>query len=176
MKRGHLFEWGIFLVVLLGFLHFKIGFGEMPLWLWGVVGAVFVAVLLFEFVFDSIFERLLELVGLKSGRGPLVINAQEVDEELVIDIRNDGSRAVSIHFIDGTDHRDQKVVQAPIPPNERYSRKRADRGIVTRCEARKVAGKGNLQIGLSLKLLQDLNCKQLMVMDGNAKDWPVIWL
>lgn len=171
MKRAHLFEWGVFFIVVIGMLAWKGLLFDMSPFLWGVLALVIVVVGVVDFLVDGVTRPLFAMLGLGSGGGPLVVSAREEGDDLVLTLINKGRGPVNVWTVIGFDHRQQEVFVATL--TELGASDRPDQAVIRDSSKHKVAGKSGSDVRLVLSELKKRHCKSLKLVDSSGGEWPV---
>lgn len=175
MKRYHLFEWGVFVVALIGMLAWKGLLFELGVFGWAFMGVLIVVFIIVDALVDGITRPLFVAVGLASGRGPLRITAHETGDTLSLTFENEGRGRINLALLRGFDHRGQRVLATPLPAIARFSKKHPEEDVVMSLGQKRIPGLGNTTATIDLEKLRALKCRTLDVLDADGREWPVSW-
>jgi hypothetical protein len=139
-----------------------------------VVGLGMAIVLIFvEIGGERLFDRLLRLLGLESGEGPLEVRAAVDGARVVLTVQNRGKHKIRLAGIEGRDASQRRVFPTPMLDEREIDAATAQAQLFKQL-ARVVLGPDeSRRIMLDRDELVDLNCRALAILDSDGRSWPV---
>lgn len=173
--KSKLLDLIFFAIILLIVVHFSIGLNELGTIGWSIIGAIFVAWIVVEFVFDLGFDWVLQKLGLASGKGPLTVTAADRGDDLLITLINEGKSNLTLVTIQGLGRKGKRISPTMYRAHGARSEKREKIGSFKALTAYKLSRGESRQIILDKRELESLGCQSLMALDSNGREWPVQW-
>jgi len=109
-------------------------------------------------------------VGLQSGKGPLDAMTVWRGDWLVVSLKNQGRHNMQLAGIQGTDGRNGRVF--PVPSLEVITSRDKEQAFRDLAKVAIGPGKGTAVFFERTELV-DLDCRELAIVDRNARLWPV---
>ena len=173
--KSKLLDLAFFVLLLLIFVYFGMGFEDLGPVGWSILGAIVVAYAVVEFVFDFGLTWLMRLLGVASGKGPLTVTAVDQGGDLLLTLTNDGKTNLRLVAIAGRDQRGKTISPTPYEAKGARAGKGEKISFLRQVSAFKLSSGDSIQIFLDKSELASLGCQSLSVIDTNGGDWPVQW-
>ena len=116
---------------------------------------------------------LFRILGLQSGKGPLVIRATTQDLRLTLTLENRGTDRLKLAAVEGRDGNQERHFPTPYL-DEASFRSASSQSTAHRQFSKVVLGAGESRtVILDLAELVDMDCRTLAVIDTNGHAWPL---
>jgi hypothetical protein len=128
------------------------------------------------FLCDEAFYRtigwLFRMLGLQSGKGPLVIHTTTHGEKLILTLENQGTDRLKLAAVEGRDGNQKRHFPRPYLDEESF--RSASAKNVAQQFSKIALGPGESRTFiLDLAQLTNMDCRTLAVLDTNGHAWPV---